>query len=585
MNRDPHKIKYIQMRYIDTVLLCLILFCGCSPKTIAIEAEPEADQINDIISDYESMDNGEDQTVRYWPDLSEAKWKRESKSVKHFQDRLATLDQKSLSTENQINVDMMTLILNNWAHELSFESHLMPLNSEGGFLGGIVYAIQGRSVVDDEAFDEYKAKLKALPAYLNQRQTDMEAGQRQGKSSPKVVVNNCIKLINHLLETPIEDLFFVDVVSSEYRNEAIELVKSEVVPAYSSFRDFLAGPYLKAAPAAVGISEVTDGRARYEELVRYFTTFDISPEEVFQTGMSEVKRIRAEMEEIIKDLKFDGDFAAFLKFLRTDPQFYPKSGRELLNRAAWITKEMEGELPKYFNLLPRMPLTVKPVPDALAPNYTGGRYSPGSYEDNRAGQYWVNTYKLESRPYYVLPALSLHEGVPGHHLQIMLAAELEELPAFRGTYISAFGEGWGLYSEFLGKEAGMYKSLYEEFGALTYEMWRACRLVVDPGMHYKGWTREEAVDFMASNTALSMHEVNTEIDRYIGWPGQAVSYKMGELKIRELRARVESKLGDDFDIREFHDKVLENGSVPLQTLERLIDQYMTQKISLQSLDN
>jgi len=229
-----------------------------------------------------------------------------------------------------------------------------------------------------------------------------------------------------------------------------------------------------------------------------------------------------------------------------------------------------------------MPLTVKPVPHALAPTYTTGRYSPGSYEKNRAGQYWVNTYKLDSRPYYVLPALSLHEGVPGHHLQIMLAAELKGRPAFRKTYISAFGEGWGLYAEYLGKEAGMYKSLYEEFGALTYEMWRACRLVVDPGMHFKGWTRDEAIEFMASHTALSMHEVKTEIDRYIGWPGQAVSYKMGELKIRELRRRAESALSDDFDLREFHDKVLENGSVPLRSLERIIDTYIMNKIAAKS---
>ena len=569
------------MKIVLTIItLCLLI--GCAPRSMAIEKEVANDSISDIILDYELMAGTDDQAASYWPDLSQIKRDQEIASVHHLQNRLTELDQSTLSSEQQTNFEMLTLILNNWAHELSFESHLMPLNSEGGFLGGIVYAIRGRAVNDSVSIIKYTAELMALPDYLSQRQAHMEEGQRQGKSSPQVVINNCIKLIDHLIKTPVQDVFFVEVVAPEYQEEVTKLYKEKVLPAYQSLRTFLAGPYLHDAPTAVGISGVTDGRERYKELVRYFTTYDISPEEIFQMGMTEVSRIRGEMEDIIEALEFDGDFAAFLHFLRTDPQFYPKSGRELLNRAAWITKEMEGELPKYFGKLPRMPLTVKPVPHALAPTYTTGRYSPGSYEKNRAGQYWVNTYKLDSRPYYVLPALSLHEGVPGHHLQIMLAAELKGRPAFRKTYISAFGEGWGLYAEYLGKEAGMYKSLYEEFGALTYEMWRACRLVVDPGMHFKGWTRDEAIEFMASHTALSMHEVKTEIDRYIGWPGQAVSYKMGELKIRELRRRAESALSDDFDLREFHDKVLENGSVPLKSLERIIDTYIMNKIAAKS---
>jgi len=237
---------------------------------------------------------------------------------------------------------------------------------------------------------------------------------------------------------------------------------------------------------------------------------------------------------------------------------------------------MEGKLPQYFNHLPRMPLTVSPVPDALAPNYTGGRYSPGSYQGKKAGAFWVNTYNLPSRPLYVLPALALHEGVPGHHTQIMIAAEMENVPAFRqNLYLSAFGEGWALYCEYLGKEAGIYETDYEEFGRLVYEMWRACRLVVDPGMHYFGWSREKAVDFLASNTALSLHEVNTEIDRYIGWPGQAVSYKMGELKIRELRKMAEAELGDKFDLAAFHDLVLSNGAVTMRGLEGLVREWVS----------
>ena len=350
-----------------------------------------------------------------------------------------------------------------------------------------------------------------------------------------------------------------------------EVVKQSVYPAYQSLRDFLNNEYLPGLRKGIGISGITDGKAYYRQRVKYFTTDDISPEEVFATGQREVARIRAEMEAIVKRTGFSGSFADFLDFLRTDEQFYAKTPEELLSRAAWITKRMEGKLPQYFNQLPRMPLTVSPVPDALAPNYTGGRYSPGSYQRRKAGAFWVNTYDLPSRPFYVLPALALHEGVPGHHTQMMLAAEMEGLPAFRNNlYLSAFGEGWALYCEYLGKEAGIYQTDYEEFGRLVYEMWRACRLVVDPGMHYMGWTRQQAVDFMASNTALSLHEVNTEIDRYIGWPGQAVSYKMGELKIRELRKYAEAELGDRFDIAAFHDLVLANGAITMRGLEGVI---------------
>jgi uncharacterized protein (DUF885 family) len=286
------------------------------------------------------------------------------------------------------------------------------------------------------------------------------------------------------------------------------------------------------------------------------------------------------MDVIIAQLGFEGTFAEFLDFLRTDPRFYAKTPHELLAEASYFSKKIDGKLPGYFGRLPRLPYGVAPVPDEIAPRYTSGRYVEGSYEDNKAGTYWVNTYRLDSRPLYILPALTLHEAVPGHHLQISLDAErkLERetpLPEFRGAYyISAFGEGWALYTEWLGKEMGIYEDLYQQFGALTYEMWRACRLVVDPGMHAMGWSRQKALEFMASNTALSMHEINTEIDRYIGWPGQAVSYKIGELKIRELRKDAEAALGKKFDLRAFHDKVLENGSVPLFVLERVMQEWI-----------
>ena len=557
-------------------LVFSIYWQSCS-TTNPITTSPK-DNLSSIIQDYENIGKQLYEEFKApWPNLSKEKMTKEINSLQKITNRLTKLPINQLSESDKINLDLLNLVIKDRLYHLKFQSNLFPLNSEGGFLAGVVYSLQNQRVKSEENYLNFKEKLTALPDYLTARTAQMQEGQQQGKSSPKIVVENCIKLVDGVLNTPKADLFFLNGVRghTERTEEITNIIDQHIIPAYQKFNQFLQEDYLPKAPQKVGIAGITDGKAFYEQRVKFFTTFDISPKEVFDIGQSEVKRIRAEMQAIIDDLGFEGSFADFLLFLRTDPQFYPKTPKALLQQAAWITTEMQGKLPQYFGKLPRMPLTVKPVPAALAPNYTGGRYSPGSYESNRAGQYWVNTYKLESRPYYVLPALSLHEGVPGHHLQNMLAAEMEDMPAFRQrTYLSAFGEGWGLYSEYLGKEAGMYKTPYEDFGRLTYEMWRACRLVVDPGMHYMDWTREQAIEFMASNTALSMHEVNTEIDRYIGWPGQAVSYKIGELKIRELRKLAEAELGNKFDIKGFHDTILSNGSVPLSTLERIIKQYI-----------
>ena len=423
-------------------------------------------------------------------------------------------------------------------------------------------------------------KLRAVPNYIDGNISLLKRGLAANKKLPKLIIENCVAMIDQYLETPPRDLF----ISQPLKNAPIKseegyaLVESHVIPSFEKLKLFLTDEYIPATKDAIGVSVNNGGKEYYEQRVRYFTTLNMTPDEVFETGHAEVKRIRAEMDAILEELNFEGSYADFLEFLRTDSQFYVETPQELLSHASWLSKKAEEILPKYFGKLPRLPFTVNPVPASIAPNYTTGRYSGGSMENQQAGQYWVNTYNLPSRPLFVLPALTLHEAVPGHHLQISLAKELKDLPDFRSTYLSAFGEGWGLYSEYLGKEAGMYTTPYEDFGRLTYEMWRACRLVVDPGMHYKGMTREEAVEFMASNTALSIHEVNTEINRYIGWPGQAVSYKIGELKIRELRKRAEQKLGDDFDIREFHDLILSNGSIPLITLERIVDQYISERI-------
>jgi uncharacterized protein (DUF885 family) len=351
-------------------------------------------------------------------------------------------------------------------------------------------------------------------------------------------------------------------------------IAESVIPAYAEFRRFFEEEYRPRARATIAATELPQGREYYADLVRYFTTLpDATAQQVHDTGLAEVKRIRGEMEAILREVGFEGTFAEFLAFLRTDPRFYAKSAEALLHEAAWITREIDARMPDFFGRIPRAPYTVKPVPDALAPNYTGGRYNPGPL--GAAGEYWVNTYALENRPLYVLPSLTLHEAAPGHHTQGALARELEDVPVFRRNfYPHAFGEGWGLYSEYLGNEMGIYHTPYQRFGRLTYEMWRACRLVVDTGMHAMGWTRQRALDFMAGNTALSQHEIRTEIDRYIAWPGQALAYKIGELKILELRRRAEQALAEKFDIRAFHDAVLGQGGVTLPVLERQVDEYI-----------
>ena len=316
----------------------------------------------------------------------------------------------------------------------------------------------------------------------------------------------------------------------------------------------------------------------YEEQIYLYATVDMTAEEIHQLGLSEVARIRAEMEIIIKKLEFEGDFAAFIQFLRTDPQFYAKTPHELLAEASYFAKKIDGRLPQLFGKLPRQPYGVAPVPDNIAPFYTGGRYVGSPLDAHRGGYYWVNTYALESRTLYTLPALTLHEAVPGHHLQGALALEQGELPDFRrNDYISAYGEGWALYAEKLGIEMNIYETPYQDFGRLTYEMWRACRLVIDTGIHAMGWSRQQALDYLAGNTALSIHEVTTEIDRYISWPAQALSYKLGEYTIWQLRREAESRLGADFDLRDFHDFILALGSVPLDILKDEVNRWITEQ--------
>ncbi|MEO9871549.1 MAG: DUF885 domain-containing protein, partial [Ekhidna sp.] len=498
---------------------------------------------------------------------------------------LSSIPDDKLSDQNKINKQIKILQLRNSISQIDYKIYLIPFNSEGGFFNSPSFFLPNLPFESIQDYDDYLEWLPSFTNFITYNKSLLQNGIDEKIQAPKVIVKNIISLLepwttNELYKNPFyQPIKNIPSDISEKDRKRIEdqaagIIKGKILPVYLELMDFLKNQYLVSAPEKIGIGEIKNGKAYYENRVQHFSTLNISPDSVFTIGEAEVSRIRKQMENVITELDFKGSFADFLQFLRTDEQFYAKSGQELLNYAAWLSKKAEGELPRLFSKLYELPFTVAPVPENIAPNYTSGRYSGGSRTQNKSGAYWVNTYNLSSRTLYTLPALTLHEAVPGHHLQIQIASELEDIPDFRRTYyISAFGEGWGLYAEYLGEEMGMYETPYDLFGRYTYEMWRACRLVVDVGMHYKGWTREEAINFMSKNTALSLHEVNTEIDRYIGWPGQALSYKLGELMIKKLRSRAETKLGERFSIQEFHNTILRNGSVPLPILEEQVDKY------------
>lgn len=500
--------------------------------------------------------------------------------------QLKALDRGSLSKEDKINAQILEDQIQNDVDLYRFKDYYLPITAESGFHAYITSIAQGRfNTLED--YRNYIAKLNALPTYFAQQTHWLKQGLAEGITPPKVTLNGFEDSISAYI-VPVEKSsyfkpftqypnYFTEAQKTQLTQEGRTLVEQKVLPLYQNFYDFMTKEYIPNARENIAASSLPNGAEFYENRVRYYTTLNMTSTQVHELGVKEVQRIRQEMEQIIASVGFKGSFADFLHFLRTDPKFYTTSADQLLKEAAFIAKKADAMLPKYFGKLPRQPYGIAPVPAEIAPKYTTGRYS-GSNSDDEPGYYWANTYALDKRPLYELEALTLHEAVPGHHLQISLNSELTSLPDFRRYgYISAFGEGWGLYCEYLGLEAGFYQDPYSNFGRLTYEMWRAARLVVDTGMHAQGWSRQQAIDFMASNTALSLHNVTTEIDRYISWPGQALSYKIGELTIKRLRTKAEQELGDKFDIRAFHDAVLENGSVPMSILEQQINDFIEAK--------
>ncbi len=525
------------------------------------------------------------------PDLSpDALLTQHQKRLAIYQ-ALSKLDNSKLTQENQINLSVLSYSLKNQLDSYINKEHYMPLTAESGFhvwIANISKQVDFKTVAD---YQDYLARLEALPKYFSQQTHWMKLGLKNGISQPKIVLKGFEQSIAAYIKKDVTEsgyyqpfkkmsAFINASQQKDLQQQAKHILSTKVMPSYQAYYDFMVDEYQPNARDNIAAISLPNGIDYYQNRLEHYTTLPMTAAQVHQQGLAEVKRIRAEMDEIIEQVNFDGSFSDFVQFLRTDPQFYASTPKELLKEASFIAKQMDAKLPALFKTLPRTPYGVMAVPANIAPKYTTGRYA-GSSRDDQPGNYWVNTYRLDRRPLYVLTALTLHEAVPGHHLQISLAKEMTNVAKFRNrTYISAFGEGWGLYSEYLGIEAGMYEDPYHDFGRLTYEMWRACRLVVDTGMHSQGWSRAKAMDFLAGNTALSLHNVKTEIDRYISWPGQALSYKMGELTIKRLRKEAEQALGQDFDLRDFHDQLLKRGSMPLSMLDKVITQYISEQKEL-----
>lgn len=504
-----------------------------------------------------------------------------------FLERLEAIDRNALTPDDRTNYELFEFVVGHRINLAAYRGYRMPFTSDSGFHTRVQRMYESMPFRTTDDYEMYLSRLHAVETFFTQNIANMRDGLADGFTQPGVILEGIVPSISGaIVESPEESVFFTPFHSiPEYfsgedadrlRAEATTAIAGTVVPAYREFLTFFTDEYLPGARESLGASSLPDGRAYYEDLTRFYTSLDDAhPDEIHELGLREVARIRAEMEEIVEQAEFGGTFTEFIEFLRADPQFYVDDPEELLKEASWIAKKVDGQMPAFFGTLPRMSYGVMAVPDDLAPNYTTGRYWSAPVGGRRGGYYMVNTYALDKRPLYTLAALTVHEGVPGHHHQISLAQELDQLPEFRRTfYPHAFGEGWGLYSEKLAIEMDIYETPYDHFGRLSYEMWRAVRLVVDTGMHYKGWTRDEALEYLANNTALSLQNVRTEIDRYLSWPGQALAYKMGELKFLELRARATEELGEDFEIRDFHDAVLINGGLPLDMLDGAVDRYI-----------
>jgi uncharacterized protein (DUF885 family) len=521
-----------------------------------------------------------------FPEVGEAAVEHKRQACRGFLARVGLISREALTPADQLNYDIFTNMLSGELAVLETSIHRMGLSKQGGFHTLFLDVIQNTPFDSEADYGAYLQRLNRFQDYTRQNIALLREGRDSSYMASQAALNGVLDtVIPHIVSDPEQSLFYApfqsfplavpEVVRPSLQAAAREAIRASIVPAFQELHTFLVNEYLPYATESIAASDLPDGTYLYETMVHYHTTTQLSPQQIHEIGLAEVARIRVEMQTVIDQVGFTGSFAEFIHFLRSDPRFYVDTPAQLLKETALVLKRMDGELPRLFGKLPRTPYGIRETPAYLALHSTSAYYFPSPGDGSRAGYYYVNTYGLKSRPLYEIEALSLHEAVPGHHLQIAIQQEMEDIPDFRRyAAFTAYVEGWALYAERLGLEAGFYTDPYSNFGRLTYEMWRACRLVVDTGMHALHWTRQQAIDYMAANSASTLLNITNEVDRYIAWPAQSLAYKIGELKIRELRARAESELGSRFDLRAFHDLILTSGPMPLALLERRVLEWI-----------
>ena len=567
---------------------CMLLCLGAAAAAPVVKAGPADAQIKAIytqewkwrISQKQEEDEDDDNGVSAsLPRIDVATQKQRLAYWLGVMKKLDGISQDKLSAPERINYQVYKAQIASLIANQQYREYEKPLNADSAFWSNMTSDAR-RPMINEKQYNDYLKQLADVPRYFDEEIVNMRAGLARGFTPPKVTLIGRDSSITSVTDakTPQDTIFYTPfkkmpatmpaAQQEELRARAVKTIQASVLPSYRTLLKFMREEYVPKAREDLAAENLPDGKAYYQSKILEFTTTSMSADQIHQIGVSEMAKIRAEMLDVIKQTGFEGDLPAFLQFLRTDSRFYAKTPEELLMRSAWVAKKFDAKVSQYFGYLPRRRFAVIPVPDDQAPFYTSGRGGPGVY--------LVNTYNLPSRALYSMPALTLHESAPGHAFQMPIALEQKGRPPFRNAYISAYGEGWALYTERLGTEMGIYETPYEVFGMLSYQAWRASRLVVDTGVHSKGWTRKQAQDYLNANTALSTHEIETEVDRYISWPGQALSYYLGEMSIINARKKAEQALGAKFDIRAFHDTVLQLGSVPLPVLEARIDLFIAE---------
>ncbi|WP_129792089.1 DUF885 family protein [Sphingosinicella sp. CPCC 101087] len=565
---------------------------GLGAAALALVAAAPRTELSEIIASYERfterypMEAGRSDPSRApegWPSETPGAMAERRSGLVALRDALAATEGQSLSDEEAINRDYLRQLVDWRIEGIDFDERRFAFVAHEGFYNTPYSAARSTIVRNEADARAWIDRLSAIPAYFAEQRANLERGVATGWTQPERVVDVAVSVLrNHFGRRPEDDPLLDPLrelpESEAWIAEATAIVANQVRPAQREMLAYIDGAYRARARPAIGIASIPQGRAYYDFLLRYYTTTDLSAEQIHEMGLAEVQRIRGEMDRVIASAGFQGSFAQWLEFLRTDSRFYATSREQLIERASAVAKRIDGVLPRYFGMLPRQPFTIEPVPRDVEEGYTTARYGGGDFARGFPGRFLVNTSHLDQRPLYELPSLALHEAAPGHHTHFALTSEYDDLPAFRRQRdMLAYREGWALYAERLGHEMGVYRDAYEAFGSLSNEMWRACRMVVDTGIHVMGWSYEQARDCFVENTALADINIDTELARYIGAPAGAVAYKVGELRIVALRARAESMLGDRFDVRAFHDLILAQGQVPMSVLERLVDRWIADR--------